>query len=138
MKKIFLSKPINLDLGLLLLRVVFGGVMASIHGWSKLVSYADKSDQFLSFMGMSPSVSLSLTIFAEFFCSILLVLGLFTRYASIPSIIAMLVAVFVAHADDPFKEAEHAFLYLIAYIVILFTGPGKYSLDAMISSKFEE
>jgi putative oxidoreductase len=67
-----------------------------------------------------------------------LVLGLFTRYASIPSIIAMLVAVFVAHADDPFKEAEHAFLYLIAYIVILFTGPGKYSLDALISKKFEE
>ena len=136
MKKIFNSSPINSDFALLILRITFGGLMSGIHGWNKLSNYSVKSDKFMKFMGMSSSFSLSLTIFAEFFCCILLVLGLFTRWATIPNIIAMLVAVFVAHADEPFKESEHALLYLGAFITILMAGPGKYSVDELITQKF--
>ncbi|MBI3234061.1 MAG: DoxX family protein [Bacteroidetes bacterium] len=138
MKKYIQSNPINIDFGLLILRLAAGGLMAGTHGLAKLESYAEKSETFLSFMGLSPSFSMSLTIFAEFSCGILIVLGLFTRLAVIPNIIAMLVAVLVAHKDDPFKEAEHALLYLGCYITLLFTGPGKYALDQYLWKKKTE
>jgi len=44
------------------------------------------------------------------------------------------VAVFVIHHSDVFGEAEHATLYLSAYLVLLLTGPGKVSLDRMLGN----
>jgi putative oxidoreductase len=41
----------------------------------------------------------------------------------------MLVAAFVAHAGDPFGKKEMALLYLLVYITLFITGPGKYSID---------
>jgi putative oxidoreductase len=46
----------------------------------------------------------------------------------------MAVAVFIIHHGDVLGEAEHATLYLAAYIVLLFTGPGKVSLDRMLGN----
>tara|TARA_B100001093_G_scaffold175037_1_gene167815 strand:- start:10 stop:141 length:132 start_codon:yes stop_codon:yes gene_type:complete len=41
----------------------------------------------------------------------------------------MLVAFTIAHDGDPFSRKEKAFVYLIAFLTLYFTGPGKYSLD---------
>ncbi|MGH2648054.1 MAG: hypothetical protein ACRDE8_10825, partial [Ginsengibacter sp.] len=49
-----------------------------------------------------------------------------------PLIITMLVAVLLIHADDPFKIQEAALQYLLVYLVLLFAGSGKYSLDHLI------
>ena len=85
--------------------------------------------QFSDPIGIGAGLSFHLVLFAEFVCAILLMLGLATRLALIPLIIAMLVAAFVAHADDPFGKKEMALLYLVVFITLLITGPGKYSID---------
>ena len=86
----------------------------------------------MNFMGLGSTLSLGLDIFAEFFCSIFLVLGLFTRLAVIPIIIVMLVAfVKVQHSD--FFVGEKEVLFLISSIVILFCGPGRISVDGMVN-----
>jgi putative oxidoreductase len=59
-------------------------------------------------------------------------LGLFTRLACIPLIIAMAVALFYAHKGDFFGAGEKATLYLFGYLALLFTGPGKISMDKLI------
>jgi putative oxidoreductase len=41
----------------------------------------------------------------------------------------MLVAFIIAHDGDPFSKKEKSLMYLIAFIAIYFTGPGKYSVD---------
>ncbi len=85
-------------------------------------------------MGLSPAVSLGLATFAEFFCSVLLILGLFTRLATIP----LLVTIFVIlnhHHWQFFGEHELVPAFLAGYLAILLLGPGKYSLDAKISKK---
>jgi putative oxidoreductase len=41
----------------------------------------------------------------------------------------MLVAFIIAHDGDPFSKKEKSFLFLIAFVVLYFTGPGKYSID---------
>jgi putative oxidoreductase len=44
----------------------------------------------------------------------------------------MLVIIFVIHGEDPFADREHALLYLLSYIALFFTGPGKYSVDNLV------
>ena len=47
----------------------------------------------------------------------------------------MLVAIFIIHIGDPLKKMEMAILYLIPYLVLLWNGAGRYSLDALISKE---
>ena len=73
--------------------------------------------------------SLFLTAFAEFVAPIFLIIGFKTRLLSVFPIITMFVAYVISHDGDPFSKKEKSFIYLIAFITIFFTGPGKYSID---------
>ena len=119
-------------LAMLILRVGAGILMMN-HGYDKLVNFEKYSSQFMNFLGMSCTVSLALVIFAEFFCSIFLVLGLFTRLAVIPLIIDVSVAVLKAHNVDIFGEGELPSLFFLIFVTILLIGPGKISVDGMIN-----
>ena len=116
---------------MLLLRLGIGILMMH-HGYNKLVHFAEKKNTFMNFMGLGSTTSYMLIIFAEFFCSLFLILGLFTRLAAIPLIIATLVMIFKSHQGDIFGDGEDAALYLSGYIVLFFVGPGRVSVDNMI------
>ena len=133
MKKFFNSRISDTaaSLSLLVLRIAAGGLMIP-HGYQKMVNFAAKSPGFADPFGIGGSMSMGLTIFAEFFCAILIVVGLLTRLAAIPLIIAMLVIVFYSHQGLIFAKAELPALYLAGYIAILIAGPGKFSLDRLI------
>jgi putative oxidoreductase len=117
-------------LSMLLLRVT-GGALMIPHGYHKLVEFDTIQAKFMNFMGIGQSTSLALVVFAEFFCSLFLVAGLFTRLAAIPLVIAMIIAVAQAHHYDVFGEGETASLYLANYLVLLLCGPGKISIDGI-------
>lgn len=108
------------------------GIAMIPHGYDKLTHFAEYQDSFMSFLGLSSPVSLALAIGAEFFCSILLMLGLLTRLVLIPLIITALVIVFVAHEGDIAGEGAAGFLLLIGYLTSLLLGPGAFSLDAIL------
>lgn len=122
-----------IDFGLLVLRVSIGIFMLT-HGWPKLSKLlAGGEIQFLDPFGIGAKPSFILAMFAEFFCSILIILGLATRWAVIPLIITMLVAIFVAHAADGFQKQELPAHYVLVYVFLLLSGPGKFSIDHLIS-----
>ena len=105
------------------------------HGIPKFQSLMAGNVEFADPFGIGQTPSLVLTVFAEAGCAILLILGLATRFATIPLIITMLVAVFYAHGSDPFGKKEMAVLYLVMFIGFLILGAGRYSLDHLISGK---
>lgn len=109
-----------------------GGVMIAAHGYDKLVHFAAKKETFMNFMGIGSATSLCMVIFAEFFCAIFLIIGLFSRLVSIPLIITMCVALFKRNNGDIFGGGESSALYLLIFIVILLCGPGRASIDGMI------
>lgn len=123
------------DLGILLLRLIPGILMAYTHGWGKITHYKEYSADFYNFLGLGSDVSYMLIILAEFICSILILLGLFTRLASIPLIIAMAVIVFDVNAGKQIYEFETPLLYMIIFLVLMITGAGKYSLDYSLYHK---
>lgn len=132
---LFGDLPLLRAIGLLVLRVACGLSMAT-HGLMKLNAYGDLVGTFDP-IGLGGPLSLSLVIFAELFCALGVAAGLLTRLACVPLIITMLVAIFVAHADDPFAKKEMAVLYLGAFSALALAGPGALSLDAVIGKKLE-
>lgn len=119
----------QVDLGLLLLRIGAGGLMLT-HGTPKLIKlFGGEEIAFADPFGLGMGVTLALAVFAEFICSILLIVGLGTRLAAIPLMITMAVAAFLVHAADPFQRKELAIIYLLVFTVLLITGAGKHSLD---------
>lgn len=116
---------------MLVLRLAAGILMMN-HGYDKLVHFGEYQHKFMSFLGMGGTLSLALVVFAEFFCSLFLVLGLFTRLATIPLIVTMAVALFDAHDSKFFGDGEMAALYIAGYLVLLIVGPGRISVDSMI------
>ena len=123
--------------GLLVLRVGIGLTLMLGHGWGKLSGFDSMAAKFADPYGFGATMSLALAVFAEFFCSLLIVTGTFTRLATIPLIITMLTAFFIIHGGDPFARKELAFMYLVPFVTLLITGPGRFSIDYLLSGKRE-
>lgn len=122
------------DLGLLILRV-FAGAFLMTHGLSKIMNFGELSQTFLDPIGLGPQLSLILIVFAEFFCSILVIFGLLTRLALIPMIIGMIVAAFFTFPQFTFEGSEKALLYLVVFVSLMLTGAGRYSIDRLIGRR---
>ncbi len=137
------EQKLSTDMALLLARITFGGAMLWAHGWPKLANFSTISEKFPSLFGLSSSTCLGLAIFAEVFCAILLILGLTSRFALSQLIVTMSVGVYVnlfifqrQLFDSPGKpSAELAFIYLMVFVILMILGPGRVSLDAVISEK---
>jgi len=115
---------------MLLLRLGLGFLMIHI-GYNKLTHFSEYEPKFMNFLGMGSTISLALVVFAEFFCSLFIMLGLFTRLSAIPLIITMVVALFKSHNADFFGDGQAASLYLVGFLVLLILGPGKISVDSL-------
>ena len=137
MKRLFQvgTKEAHLDILVLLLRISIAAFMIT-HGWPKFLKLLEGGEiQFGNPIGLGPALSFILVVFAEFFCSVLIGIGLGTRLATIPLMFTMFVAAFISHGDDPFRRKETVLLYILLYITLLVTGSRKYSIDSLISRK---
>lgn len=129
-----LNALVNDHVTVLLLRVG-AGILILTHGIPKVMNVLQGNMNFGDPIGLGTGTSLVLSAFAEGICGLLLLLGLGTRIASIFLIINMSVAVFFAHAADPFGVKEKAILFLLLFILTFLTGGGKYSLDNKLFNK---
>jgi putative oxidoreductase len=132
------TRKIGIDFGLFILRTMVGLMMVMGHGWPKLANFSAKAANFPDPLGISSSMSLILAVGAEFFCGLLVIVGLATRLAAIPLIITMATAAFVVHAGDGYAEIEPALLFMVPFITLLFAGPGDWSVDAWMDRYFGE
>ncbi|NUL81662.1 MAG: DoxX family protein [Armatimonadetes bacterium] len=128
------------DIGLLILRVGMGVYMAVGHGFGKLPP-VERFIEGVEKMGFPfPTAFAWLAAVTESIFAMMLAAGLLSRPAAFALVINMAVAAFVAHAADPFfasnpgeRSKEMAMLYLMPFLCLLFTGPGKISLDRVLA-----
>lgn len=115
--------------GLFILRIGVALLMLT-HGIPKLeLLLTGNASSFPDVIGLGSTFSLVLVVFAEVFCSAFLLLGLFTRWVSLPLIINMTVAVLVVHQGQALQNVELALMYLLIYMAISFLGSGDWSVD---------
>lgn len=134
MKDLIKVQSLNTDLATLLLRLIFGGMFV-YYGYMKAARYDEIAPMFQDIIGIGAKLSFNLVIFAELVCGFLVLIGLLTRFAIIPVFITMIVAYFIAHANDSFDVKAIAFVYMLLCLVIFILGSGKYSADAVLFSK---
>jgi putative oxidoreductase len=118
-----------------ILRIGAGSLMILNHGLMKMNHFSQMSNGFINPFHIGSSTTLSLVIFAEVFCSALIILGLFTRLACIPLIFEMAFTfIKVHHLSYAAGQAggELDLLFLTCFLTLLFTGPGRASMDKLI------
>ncbi len=136
--KIASSEAVSKDFGLLVLRVGIGTSMAVLHGYGKITGGTDLWSAVganMSLVGITfaPVFWGFMAGFAEFVCSILLILGPLFRTATLLLAFNMLIAA-LRHlslpVDNPtsgWTGASHAIELMIVYIALFFTGPGRFA-----------
>jgi putative oxidoreductase len=105
------------------------------YGWEKLVKFVSGDWSFADPIGIGEPISLFLAVLAEFFGSLMVIFGIMTRPALLLLMITMSVAGFIVHSADPISVKEHALTFLVIYLAIFITGPGRFSIDNRIFSR---
>src|SRR5688572_29940915 len=123
-------------LALLLVRLVMGFAFI-LHGWPKIQNPMG----WMNAMGGSsvPSFLQALAALAEFGGGIALILGLLTPIAAFGLVCQMIGALVLVHLPQahPFvaqggPSYELALVYLVAAVLLIILGPGKWSIDAQL------
>ena len=142
LKRLLLLKafPANLDAGLLALRLIAVTSLLIKHGLEKTVGFAQMYPMALKFhmdpIGIGVLPSLLYAAFADGICTVLIILGVATRWAALFSFINLSVAwAFVHHFSYKGQQGDHGEL-MVAYLAVMLTlilaGPGKYSVDEQL------
>ncbi len=129
------TTPVSADAGLFALRVWFGGVLAVTHGWGKMLDVASFTP-YVAKLGLPAPAAFALAAAAgELAGGVMLALGLFTRLGALLVGATMAVAVFLAHAGQPFAKKEEAAAYGVAALALFVAGPGRFSVDALLARR---
>ena len=138
--RLLLNQPHFPNLGLLFSRIITGGLMCYLHGWSKLMAGTGRWERLGSglsdFLGLDfLSIPLGfMASFAESIAALLIIVGWYTRPSAFLLAFTMLVAV-SKKIPAGLRDAELPLLFLCLSLLLLFSGAGKYSIDHLISKK---
>jgi putative oxidoreductase len=123
------TSPLAADLGLLVMRLYVGGLLAFAHGVDKMRNLDAFVVQVDALKMPSAQVLAVCAALAEFVGGILLTLGLLGRGAAAAVMVTMGVAVLQVHSADPFARKELAIVYGLGALALVLAGPGRISLD---------
>lgn len=126
----YYPSSIGHSLVLLVARICLG-LMFLRHGVEKWLSFGTLSTSFPDPLYVGPTWSLIMTIVAEVVCSIFFIFGFLYRLVLLPMIFAMGMAFFVIH-DGSLDGGELSLFYLIAFVLMYLTGPGRFSFDSWL------
>jgi putative oxidoreductase len=135
----------SVDLGILLIRVLFGVAIAA-HGAQKVLGWfggygLKGTGGFFETLGFRPGVAFAAAAgLSEVGGGVLLTLGLFTPFGAGAVLAAMVVAIVSVHLKNGFfamsNGIELPFLYAAAALGLAFSGAGAFSLDALLGLTF--
>ncbi len=115
-----------------ILRII-SGFLILWHGSQKLFNYPPSGG------GGGGDSLMFLAGVIEFFGGLLVMFGLFTRWAAFILSGTMAVAYFMVHAPNAFlpivNKGELAVLYCFVFFYLFFAGGGPWSLDALIARR---
>ncbi len=112
-------------------------------GWEKFTGtnwFADIQDKFpFPFNFVPPDISWQISTWSELLGAAALVIGLGTRFFSLQLIILTIVAWMSVHAGNGYNVCDNGYklplIYLILFMPLLFSGPGKLSVDHWLMHK---
>lgn len=119
------------DYGVLMLRLVIGwrlidGTQDNIFSWERMLEFRD----FLAAYNVpAPLLAAQVSVYAQFFAGVAIMIGLFIRSAAALMVINFTVALFLVHLGTSFQESFQAIAIWTAAFFFLFYGGGEFSMD---------
>ena len=135
-KFLFSTNSYLSSVNLLLFRVVISASLMT-HGYGKLLRLIDGDIWSRTHFIFNEEISMALVVFGEFFAPLFVLIGVGTRIFAIPIIYTFCVIVFDVHWGDSFGKMEKGLMFLVSYVLILLSGPGKISVDNLIIKKLK-
>ena len=122
----------SISAGLLIMRVFAGLSLFLKHGTEKFTGYSTMVHHFPDPIHIGAHAGLAFALLSDGICSLLVVVGLATRPAAALILINLLTAFFLVHKAAFFTDGhvELVFLYITVFASIMFTGAGRFSVDA--------
>lgn len=123
--------------GAIFIRVIVGwrlidGTQDNVFSWERMIEFRD----FLSQHNVIfPLLSAQLSVYAQFVCGILFILGFQIRVAAVIMIVNFVVALLVVHLGLTFEQSFDALMMLAGSLFLLFHGAGKFSIDNYLRQK---
>lgn len=122
-------------LRLFLAFVLMYGTHDNIVSWEQMIVFRD----FLERNGFPyPLFSANLSVYAQFGCGLLILLGLFTRLAALVMCVNFLVALVMVHVGLPFDANIAPLAMFFGSAALLFLGAGPFALDNRWAARQEE
>jgi len=130
------------DIGLLVLRMLAALSLFLKHGWEKPTNFAAMAAHFPDPIHIGPVPSLVFALVSDAICSIMVAIGMATRWAALVVCINIFVAWSLVHHFAFFGKTqgdhgEVCLLYIAIFASLFFTGAGRYSVDALIAKRLE-
>ena len=117
---------------MLLFRIAVSAEMILVHGFKKLGVGNAQAEQVPNPLHLPEAFNYWFAVSANIFFPLLVLLGVFTRLATLPTLAATLTGYFILHWNDAAIIKDTPFIYTICFLLILLFGPGKYSVDNYI------
>ncbi|UZJ62622.1 DoxX family protein [Pseudomonas sp. KU26590] len=117
------------DLGLLFLRSAGALFLLFVHGLPKLLDFNSQLTLIEDPFHLGATLTLSMAIFAEVLCPLLILTGVLARLACLPILILLLVALVVVHSEWSVEQGQFGWLLLIIFTSVLIAGPGRLTLN---------
>jgi putative oxidoreductase len=134
--------PLRPDCGRLVLRLAVFVPLFMKHGIEKLFTFGAMSQHYLDPVGIGAVPTLVIAMISDGICSILIIIGLATRWAALYSLCNLFVAWSIVHHFALMSRKDGAgetiFIYMAACVTLFLIGPGKYSVDAWIAGDKEQ
>jgi putative oxidoreductase len=123
--------------GAFFVRLVVGFVL--VYGTQDNVFSNERMSEFRDFLAARgvpfPLLAALVSVYAQFVCGILYVLGLLVRPAALVMVVNFVAALVIAHLDTPLDAARLALCMLFSSLFLLFNGAGALSLDEYLSGR---
>ena len=122
----------------LFFRVAVSVQLILAHGLKKIGVGVDMAEVVPNPFGLPENINQSFAIASNLVFPCFIILGLFTRPASIGVLVVTLTGFFIVHRNDNALVKDAPYMYSAAALLILFLGAGKYSFDFLISRAFNK
>ncbi|TGE08372.1 DoxX family protein [Hymenobacter fodinae] len=123
------GNPLN-NGALLLFRVLLAVELFRVHGLRKFRPEAGAAAEVVpNPLGLPPALNQLVATFSDTVVPALVVLGVATRLAVLPTIGVTAIGYFVVHRHDALAVRDVPYIYTICFLLLLVLGPGTYSAD---------
>jgi len=119
------------EYGYIFLRLIIGwrlidGTQDNVFSYSRMLEFRDFLEQHNV---VFPLLAAHVSVYAQFICGILIMLGAYIRISALIMVINFIAAILIAHIGLTFEQSFDALMMLFGSAFFFIAGAGKISID---------